>query len=159
MMGSGKTTVGRLLAEHLGFTYLDSDEEIVKATGRTVRQIFEDEGEGAFRRHETAALRQAIGQSGDVVVSVAGGAVLDPDNRRLVADAGTVVWLRGPLDLLAERAQRQSHRPLLDGGAEAALTRLYEQREPLYAEVADIVVDIGGRTPTEIVDVIVDALQ
>ena len=159
MMGSGKTTVGRLLADRLGFAYLDSDEEIVGATGRTVREIFEGEGEAAFRRQETAVLREALERDDDVVVSVAGGAVLDNDNRRLLAAAGTVVWLRGPIDLLAERAQRQNHRPLLDGGAEAALARLYAEREPLYTELADVVVDIEDRTPGEVVDAITEALQ
>lgn len=157
MMGSGKTTVGRLLADRLGFAYLDSDEEIERKTGRTVREIFETDGEAAFREEETAALRDALYCANDTVIGVAGGAVLDPDNRDCIARAGTVVWLRGPVALLAHRAQRGEHRPLLDGDAESALRRLYAEREPIYAELADLVVDIDGRTPGQIVDLIVES--
>ena len=157
MMGSGKTTIGRLLADRLGFAYRDSDEEIERKTGRTVREIFETHGEAAFREEETAALRVAIEGDADAVIGVAGGAVLHPANRDCIARAGTVVWLRGPMELLAERASRGEHRPLLDGDAEGALRRLYRQREPIYAELADLVVDIDGRTPAQIVDLIVEA--
>ena len=151
MMGSGKTTVGRLLAKRRGWAYLDSDEEIVKRTGRTVREIFETAGEAAFRREETEVLEEALARDEDTVVSVAGGAVLDEGNRALLAAAGTVVWLRGPIELLAMRAARQDHRPLLDGDPAAALQRLYQKREPIYASLADVVVDIEARAPEEIV--------
>ncbi|HET9444488.1 MAG TPA: shikimate kinase, partial [Acidimicrobiales bacterium] len=96
MMGSGKTTVGRRLARELGWDYLDSDEQVCRRTGRTVREIFEADGEAAFRAEEKRALAEAAGAGRPTVISVAGGAVLDPDNRRILSEAGTVVWLDAP---------------------------------------------------------------
>lgn len=157
MMGAGKTVVGRMLAERLGWRYADSDEQVVTATGRTVREIFEQDGEVAFRREESAALAAAIDAPGPAVISVAGGAVIDPANRERIAAAGTVVWLRAPVHVLAARArQAGDHRPLLDGGdVEATMARLYEAREPAYAEVADVVVDVEELVPAAVVDHIV----
>jgi len=156
-MGAGKSTVGERLAARLGFAYLDSDREIERRTGRTVREIFEDDGEAAFRREETAALNDALDRDVDAVVSVAGGAVVDPDNRDRLRKGGTVVWLRAPVALLAERATRGAHRPLLDGDAEAVLRRLYSDREQIYASLADLTVDVEGRSPDQVVDIIVEA--
>ncbi|MGH9093097.1 MAG: shikimate kinase, partial [Acidimicrobiales bacterium] len=103
MMGAGKTTVGRLLADRLGCAYLDSDAQVEAATGRTVPDLFETVGEPAFREAEAAALREALAGDRPVVVSVAGGAVLDPANRDLLRRSGTVVWLRAHPATLAAR--------------------------------------------------------
>jgi shikimate kinase len=159
MMGVGKTTVGRLLADRLGVEYLDSDEQVERATGRTVPQIFEADGEAAFRAEEKRALAEAATTDTPVVVSVAGGAVLDPENRKRLRDAGQVVWLRASVPTMAARVGEGDGRPLLDGGAEAALNRLYPERRPLYEELADVVVDVDDVTPAEIVGQIVTALQ
>lgn len=161
MMGAGKTVVGRMLAERLGWRYVDSDEQVMAATGRTVREIFEQDGEAAFRREESAALRAAVDAPGPAVISVAGGAVLDPANREHIASAGTVVWLRAPVDVLAVRAtQAIGHRPLLDGAADGGvadvLARLYDVRAPLYAGVADIVVDVVELRPAAVADRILE---
>ena len=158
MMGSGKTTVGRLLAKRRGWAYLDSDEEIVKRTGRTVREIFETDGEAAFRREESAVLADALACGVDAVISVAGGAVLDETNRERISAAGTVVWLRAPIEILAERAQRQDHRPLIDQDPEASLRHLYRDREPIYGKLADLVVEVDDLGPEQVVDVINVAL-
>jgi shikimate kinase len=160
MMGVGKSTVGRLLAERLGWPYLDSDEQVQRHTGRTVPEIFAADGEPAFRAEEKRALAEAASGDTPVVVSVAGGAVLDPDNRTLLRDRGKVVWLRANLDTMAERVGEGEGRPLLSGagGPAVALAQLYPQRRPVYEDLADLVVDVDQITPGEVVDKIVAAL-
>jgi shikimate kinase len=150
MMGAGKTTVGRLLAAELGWPYADSDEAVEAATGRSVAELFEEGGEPSFRAAESAALSQALAGDGPGVVSVAGGAVLDPANRALLRRSGTVVWLRARPQTLAARLGEGAGRPLLAAGPAAALARLDEVRRPLYAEVADAVVDVDGLDPEEV---------
>lgn len=157
MMGVGKTTVGRLLAERLGVGHLDSDDQVMENTGMTVPEIFERDGEAAFRREEARALAEASAR-GRAVVSVAGGAVLDADNRKLLRDTGTVVWLRARVETMALRVGRGEGRPLLEDDPAGTLARLYPQREPLYAEVADVIVDVDEARPEAIVDQIVAAL-
>lgn len=158
MMGAGKTTIGRELAQRLGWRHLDSDEQVERATGRTVPEILGDEGEAAFRAAESAALADAIDTGPGVVVSVAGGAVLDPVNRRRIQEAGTVVWLRADVGTLAQRVGGGEGRPLLGDDPPGALRRLYEERRPIYEEVADVVVDVDHLAPAQAVDRIVAAL-
>jgi shikimate kinase len=145
MMATGKTSVGERVADALGAQFLDSDAYVESRTGRTVREIFESDGEAAFRVEESAALAAALDELGPVVVAAAGGVVLDPANRarlrQVVAHGGHVVWLRAPVSVLAARVVPGDHRPLLEHDPEASLARLAAQREPLYEEVADIVVD------------------
>ena len=158
-MGAGKSTVGRRLARRLGWSLLDSDEMVVASTGRTIPEIFAADGEAAFRAEESRMLAEAAGSDEPAVVSVAGGAVLDPGNRRVMAAAGPVVWLRADVATLARRVGDGRGRPLLDGDPAAALRRLDAERRPLYAEVADIVVDVDDLTADEVVERIVAALS
>ncbi|MDP9404625.1 MAG: shikimate kinase [Actinomycetota bacterium] len=158
MMGAGKTTIGRALGERLAWPYLDSDEEIQRHTGRSVPEIFAAEGELAFRAQEKKALLAAVASKEPVVVSVAGGAVLDPENRRVLRERGTVVWLNAPVAVLAGRVGDGAGRPLLGDDPAAALARLYEERRPLYEELADIVVDVEARIPEEVVEEILRQL-
>lgn len=159
MMGAGKTTTGRLLADRLGWPYLDSDDEIERQTGRTVPQIWKEDGEPAFRREEARVLSEACAAAGPAVVSVAGGAVLDPDNREIIRRCGLAVWLRADVSTLAMRVGTGAGRPLLEGSPAAALARLYEQRAPVYAELADLVFDVDRMSPPQVVDQIVEALE
>jgi len=158
MMGSGKTTIGRAAAERLGWRFLDSDRQVEEATGRTVEQIWRDEGEPGFRHLETAALSDALASTGDepAVVAAAGGVVLNPDNRHLLKRHPPVVWLRARPDTLARRVGTGSGRPLLAGDPSGALVRLAEERRPYYEEVADTVIDVDDLTPDQVVDQVVE---
>ena len=159
MMGAGKSTTGWLLAERLGWPYLDSDEEVQRHTGRTVPEIWKADGEAAFRAEESKVLAQACTRPGPAVVSVAGGAVLDPDNQLLIRRSGLVIWLRAEIVTLARRVGTGQGRPLLEGGPVAALTRLSEARAPIYAELADLVFDVDRLAPPKVVDEIVRAIN
>jgi len=149
MMGTGKTTVGRRVAEALGRTFADSDAVIEARTGRTVREIFETDGEQAFRVLEAGVLADAVDAPEPAVIAAAGGVVLDAGNRDLLRRAGTVVWLRAPIDVLVRRVATGEHRPLLADDPGGTLHRMEEHRTELYAEVADAVVD-SSQPPDEV---------
>ena len=159
MMGAGKTTVGRALAQRYGWPYLDSDEEVRRRTGMTVPQLFAERGEAAFRAEESIVLAEACASPHPVVVSVAGGAVLDPANRALLKASGLVVWLRAALSTLASRVGDGRTRPLLGDDPAAALARLYPQRAPLYEEVASLVVDVDDVPTERVVDRVACAVE
>jgi shikimate kinase len=154
MMGTGKTTVGTVLAQRLGRPLIDSDAEVEARTGRTVREIFETDGEAAYRPLETDALLDALASPVPAVIAAAGGVVLAERNRRALKEqAGLVIWLRADPAVLAGRVRYHDHRPLLDNDDPAGtLARLAAERTPLYAEVADVIVDEGTKTPDQIAD-------
>lgn len=159
MMGAGKTTVGDALAQRLGWSHLDSDAQVEANTGRTVPEIFAADGEAAFRREEARALAEAASLPRPAVVSVAGGAVLDPANRELLGRSGPVVWLRADPSTLAARVGSGAGRPLLDGDPAGNLRALYEARRPLYESIADLTVDVDDLEPDSVVDRIADWLK
>lgn len=147
MMGAGKTTVGRMVADQLGWGYLDSDEQVAEVTGRSVPELFAEGGEAAFRSIEARVLADALAGQDPVVVSAAGGVVLAEGNRALLARSGTVVWLRADPATLARRVGNGEGRPLLGEDPPAALVALDAVRRPLYAEVARIVIDVDELSP------------
>jgi shikimate kinase len=152
-MGVGKTTVGEVLARRMGRQLVDSDERIERLTGRTVKQILADDGVGELRRHEAEALFDALDDSEPRVIAAAGGVVLDPEHRRGLAEADAdVVWLTGDPYVLALRTQTGEHRPWLEHDPVGTLQQMHSEREHLYREVADRVVDVHGSTPDEIAD-------
>jgi shikimate kinase len=146
LMGAGKTTVGRLLARHYGCTFHDSDHEIEARTGVKIPVIFEIEGEAGFRRREETAIAELTALSG-IVLATGGGAVLSETNRENLKNSGVVIYLRGSPEHLYERTRHDRNRPLLqtDNPLEK-LRELYRQRDPLYREIADIVVDTGRQS-------------
>jgi shikimate kinase len=160
LMGAGKTTVGTRLATRLGRRLVDSDALIEARTGRTVREIFRDDGEDAFRTLETSALLDALHSTEPLVIAAAGGVVLRPENRAALRDADAlVVWLVARPTVLVERVRSGGHRPLLDDDPEGTLQRMSVEREPWYREVADAVVDVDGRTVEEVVDAVLAAVD
>ena len=155
MMGSGKTTVGRALAGRLHRPFLDSDALIETAEGRTVRDIFEADGEEAFRAVESRVLREALASEQIAVIAAAGGVVLREENRAALRAAGArVVWLRADPSTLLDRVKGGAHRPLLDGDPEGTLQRMYEQRADLYRQVADAIVTVDNRSVNDVVEAV-----
>jgi shikimate kinase len=159
MMGAGKSTTGHLLAARLGWPFVDSDDEVIRLTGRSVPEIWKEDGEAAFRAQESQVLAAVISSDGPVVVGVAGGAVLDPANQARIQKAGLVVWLRADAAALAARVGDGAGRPLLEGGAADALRRLSAARAPIYADLADLTFDVDQLSPPQVVDRIVSALH
>lgn len=151
MMGAGKTTVGKLLSKHLGKEFIDCDEELQRRTGVTVSHIFDVEGEGGFRKRE-AALIQELALLDNVVLATGGGAVLDEANRACLARNGLVVYLKGSVQDLWQRTRHDRSRPLLQTADPLGrLKELYNQRDPLYAAVADLTVVSGKQSAHQLV--------
>jgi shikimate kinase len=144
-MGSGKTAVGRHLARLLRYGFYDSDADIEAKTGVDIQFIFEKEGESGFRAREKESLERLTGLEA-IVLATGGGAVIDPDNRRVLQERGVVVYLVTSIEQQLERTRHGRHRPLLnDTDPEKKLTELMEMRAALYAGIADITVSTNGR--------------
>ncbi|MBO1331609.1 shikimate kinase [Streptomyces sp. VRA16 Mangrove soil] len=157
-MGVGKSTVGSMLAERLGCAYRDTDDDIVAAQGRTVADIFVDEGEEAFRAIEKAAVAAALaGHEG--VLALGGGAVLDAGTRALLAAHPAVVYLSMDVEEAVKRTGLNAARPLLAVNPRKQWRELMEARRHLYTEVARVVVATDGRSPDEVTEAVLDALE
>ena len=158
MMGAGKTTVGRLLARRLKLRFIDCDHEIERRCGVKVPLIFDIEGEAGFRARETQVLAELAALEG-VVLATGGGAVLSEANRRRLAAGGTVIYLCAQPEDLYERVRQDRNRPLLaTADPLGRLRQLYVQRDPLYREVADLVVDTGRQSVQSLARTLVDQL-
>ena len=159
MMGSGKTTMGRSLAKHLGKNFVDSDEEITKRTGVTIPHIFDIEGEAGFRQRESAALRDLAGRC-NMVLATGGGAVLAEQNRELLQQNGIVIYLKANVNDLWQRTRHDRNRPLLQtADPHAKLTELFQQRDPLYRQVADIVIQSGKQSAQTLMLQLVEEIE
>jgi shikimate kinase len=155
MMGSGKTTVGRIIAERLDRPLLDSDAMIEARHGRSVRQIFADDGEVAFRDIETEVLIDGLQSTAPAVIATGGGVVLREENRAALKQyAGRVVWLCANPDALVERVKHGGHRPAVDSDPQGVLRKMFADREALYREVADAIVRTDGRSVGEVVEAV-----
>jgi shikimate kinase len=159
MMGVGKTTVGRALAQVTGWRYLDNDELVRRATGTETADLFRTAGVAAMRKAEAAALTEALREPPPVIAGVAAGVVSDPADRARLRSGGFAVWLRARIETLVRRVGQGEGRAWLQPDPEAALRRLHEGREPLYAEVATMVLDVDDITPEEAAARILKALE
>jgi shikimate kinase/3-dehydroquinate synthase len=158
LMGAGKTTIGRMLARRLNMAFIDSDHEIEARTGASIPWIFEIEGEPSFRRREADVIRDLSAQRG-IVLATGGGAVLNPASRALLAERGTVVYLRASVGSILQRTSHDKNRPLLQtADPRKKLEDLTAQREPLYREIADLVIDTGRPNVQSMVQTIIDQI-
>ena len=158
-MGSGKSAVGRHLARLLRFSFYDSDADIEAKTGVDIAFIFEKEGETGFRLREKESIER-LTRLDDVVLATGGGAVIDADNRRVLAERGAVVYLQTSIDQQLERTRHGRHRPLLnDTDPEQKLKELMLRRAVLYAQIADLTVSTDGRRVQLVAEEIYHALR
>ncbi|WP_374359499.1 bifunctional shikimate kinase/3-dehydroquinate synthase AroKB [Pseudoduganella danionis] len=159
LMGAGKTTIGRILARKLGLRFIDSDHEIEARTGATIPWIFEIEGEASFRRREAEVIRELTGQQ-DLVLATGGGAILNPESRAYLKERGTVIYLRASVNSILQRTAHDKNRPLLQtADPRKKLEELMAVRDPLYTEVADIVIDTGRPNVQSMVSNILNQLE
>lgn len=159
LMGAGKTTIGRALARRLNKRFVDSDHEIEARTGVSIPLIFEIEGEASFRQRESEVIRDLTGQS-DIVLATGGGAVLKPENRECLKSRGTVIYLRASVNNILQRTSHDKNRPLLQtADPRQRLEQLAREREPLYLELADFIVETGRPNVQSLVQMIVSQLE
>ena len=157
-MGAGKSAVGRQLARFLHMDFFDSDEEIESRTGVDIPFIFEKEGEAGFRTRESKVIDELSARQG-IVLATGGGVVVDPQTRSHQGARGFVVYLHTTVDQQLDRTQRGRHRPLLENGdRREILEELMQIRDPLYREIADMIVETDGRRVKEVAAEIRDAL-
>jgi shikimate kinase len=158
MMGAGKTTIGKFLANFLNKTFVDSDREIQKRTGVSIPVIFEIEGEAGFRKRETEILLEMV-KIKNIVLATGGGAVLSGENREILMRNGTVIYLRATVDDLWRRTRQDKNRPLLQTpDPRRRLAELYAQRDPFYRETAHIVVESGKRSARHLAQLLAQQL-
>ncbi len=151
LMGAGKTTVGKVLAKHLSKTFYDSDHEIEKRTGVKIPHIFEIEGETGFRARETSVIDD-LTRLEQIVLATGGGAILNQQNREALSQQGVVIYLRASVDDLWHRTRHDKNRPLLQTqDPQAKLRELFAQRDPLYQEIADIIIDTSKQSVQSLV--------
>ena len=146
MMGAGKTTVGKLLAQQMGKTFFDSDEEIQRRTGVTIPHIFDVEGETGFRQREANVIQDLV-KLDNIILATGGGVILLEQNRDALRCNGVVVYLKSSVHDLWQRTRHDRNRPLLQtADPRVRLKELYEQRDPLYTQAADLIMPTGKQS-------------
>ena len=154
-MGSGKSTVGKIISDEMFLSFFDTDEEIESRTGASIDWIFDLEGEAGFRKRESDILNEMV-EKNSIVLSTGGGIILSEDNRELLSSRGTVFYLSTPILTQVERTAKDKDRPLLqDGDPEEILTKLHNEREALYEMVSDHVVDTENKSSNEVASEII----
>jgi len=156
-MGAGKSVCGRLLARRLGRCFVETDDMIVAREGRSIPEIFRDEGEERFRQLETETLDALTLKSGDVIAT-GGGLPCREGRMERLRELGTVVWLDGDVHQLLERARRVGNRPMLDGRSGDEIEELYRARRPYYGK-AHLTIDTTGRSVDQVVSLVLAALR
>lgn len=158
-MGVGKTTIGRQLAELVEKQFIDADTELEKQTGAEISLIFEIEGESGFRKRESKIIDK-LTQIEEAVLATGGGVVLSKRNRELIRSRGLVVYLHADIDTLVKRTRRDKSRPLLQkGDKRSTIIGIMEEREPIYRQIADLIVETDDRPPALIAKQIVKGIK
>ena len=159
-MGAGKTTIGKILAKELGFEFCDSDKEIEKRSGANIPWIFDVEGESGFRDREMAVIGELSKRKG-IVLATGGGAMMRKENQDSVSRNGFVIYLNTSVEQQYSRTHKDRNRPLLQGDKDAfvVLSELFEVRDPIYREVADLVMDTDKKSLKNVVKSIIDSLE
>ena len=158
-MGSGKTTIGRRLSERLTLDFFDSDHEIVNITGVSIDHIFDVEGEKGFRIRESDVLKKLCIMP-NIVLATGGGAVIIEKNRELMKKSDLVVYLSSSIDQILRRTAKSKNRPLLEksNNRRKTIADIIKARDPLYTEVASLIIDTNGKKLNEVIDEIIEAL-
>jgi len=159
-MGAGKTTIGKILAKELSFEFCDSDKEIERRSGANIPWIFDVEGESGFREREMLVIEE-LSQRKGIVLATGGGAMMRKENQDYVSRNGFVIYLNTSVDQQYHRTHKDRNRPLLQGDKDAyeVLSELFELRDPIYREVADLVMDTDKKSLKSVVKSIIDALE
>ncbi len=158
MMGSGKSTVGAALADCLGWSAIDTDAVVERRAGQRIAALWREQGEAAFRALEVGAIAEASGWPHPAVISVGGGAVLDPLNRARMAGSGSVVWLDAQVATLVARIGTGATRPALGDDPLSAVARVDAARRPHYRQLAHVVVPVDELTPAAVAEAITERL-
>jgi len=158
-MGSGKSTVGKIISDELFLNFFDTDDEIESRTGASIDWIFDLEGEEGFRKRESSILEEMVKQN-SIVLSTGGGIILSDSNRELLSSRGTVFYLSTPISVQIERTSKDKDRPLLkNGDPEEILTRLQKERKDLYESVSDHVIETENKSSQEVASEIINLVK
>ena len=158
-MGSGKSTVGKIISDELFLNFFDTDDEIEARTGASIDWIFDLEGEDGFRKRESEMLNEMV-KKNSIVLSTGGGIILLKSNRELLSSRGTVFYLSTPITKQVERTSKDKDRPLLKNGNPAEiLAKLHDEREVFYKEVSDYIINTGDKSSQEVASEIIEVIK